>query len=1018
MKLTILILICFLKVSVSQEVLLPGETECDCQREKQFCSRSGERVRGIYTDTQRCNGHNDCGDWSDERNCSHVCKSHNETACECHLNGTCDISNYVYYWPCFSEARRCNGKNDCGDWSDERNCTRICASHETECACNANGGTCPKFWGYHKHCYKNKYKCDDDRDCEDFSDETNCTCGTESVKCGCILNPNNCTSGLGCVEIKDLFDGKQHCKDFSDESCEIIKVNTRRTVPYYYPQSKEVIVTSAFLCHNASSYDYILKLNKTRPKGRSCKHIDFYSPDTFTYTETKWVCSYTYYIRNGFIQCEDKGWVIGPNLCNGFSDCADGTDELYDVPGFKCRAVNDYQQHKPSCVLPQKNLRNNNSYCEDKSDICYVDGKLKCFQCLDKKLLLSPMQVCDGVVDCYDASDECLCENQTICKEVLGESKEVCPIGQILCSGECLPNEQVTCNKSLNCGGGSNTKYCSKPNADDTVVRNGTGHIFCPTDRLGTIYTNATMCDGIPECYNREDECDVGCPNQTHFCDFSIRCHQKQATSIWEKRGQLFLHKRQYCDGIPIVYYDICSTGFDEVNCPGRYYCHNKTDLLFSIGESLLCDGVPDCNDGSDEWESICSASRFYCKNKQPLSVSRDRVENGIKDCSDGSDECPPVSSINHVFSSPFEMIGITFFRVIFWVMGFIALLGNIVVFTASVLELKTGVNSDPVKTSFLTFLINLSVSDSLMGIYLIAISGVGVQFTGSYCHHDAHWRSSSLCSFLGTLVIISTEVSALIMASMATFRLASVYFPIKMINAKQISYVIPSACAWVIGVLLACIPSMSQSGYFVNTLWFPNYFFAKQEVPKSKVVWLANRASQFVVNATAPKDWLEVKDTVTKVFKELELKGEFGYFSATSVCMPKLFVKTEGDEAWEYSTFLIVFNFILFIYIALAYACLFRRSNAVIKGSNKKSKKLLQTVSIMILCNFCCWIPICLMAFVSLSGVQLDNIVYVISAGILLPINSVLNPIIYSKVALTTIRRLFEKQRKTFTSQ
>uniref|UniRef100_F6XKD5 G-protein coupled receptors family 1 profile domain-containing protein n=1 Tax=Ciona intestinalis TaxID=7719 RepID=F6XKD5_CIOIN len=432
----------------------------------------------------------------------------------------------------------------------------------------------------------------------------------------------------------------------------------------------------------------------------------------------------------------------------------------------------------------------------DEKNCSHVDGKLKCFQCLDKKLLLSPMQVCDGVVDCYDVSDECLCENQTLCDEVLGKSKNICSIGR-------------------------------------------------------TIYKNATMCDGIPECYNREDECNVGCPNQTHFCDFAIRCHQRQATAIWEKYGYLFLHKRQYCDGIPLSYYRICSLGFDEVNCQGRFYCHNKTKLLFSIGKSLLCDGVPDCTDGSDELESVCSDSRFYCKSKQPLSIARDRVENGIKDCSDGSDECPPVSSKSHVFSSPFEMIGSTWFRVIFWLLGSLALLGNIVVFTTSVLELIISGNTDLLKTSFLTFLINLSVSDSLMGIYLLAISGVGVQFSGSYCHHDAQWRSSSLCSFLGTLVVISTEVSALIMATMATFRLFSVYFPIKMRNVKNLGYIIPSICAWLIGILLACIPSMGQSGYFVNTLWFPNYFFAQQEISKSKVVWLANRASQFVANAT-----------------------------------------------------------------------------------------------------------------------------------------------------------------------
>nr|XP_026691766.1 prolow-density lipoprotein receptor-related protein 1-like [Ciona intestinalis] len=884
------------------------------------------------------------------------------------------------------------------------NCNYTCGGDQHECDCHKNGGICSAVEDDKVQCYEDKDVCDEDRDCADYSDERNCTCDSESKKCGCILKPGNCTSNLGCVDIDDILDGSNDCEDGSDEPCEIEIVNSRRLVPYYSYDEHEVDTTILFLC-NESSQRYYMEL-----KGggrRKCKQIDLYSSETFTRTETKWICLSDYYIKNGLVQCKDKGWVTGPNLCNGFPDCADGSDELYDVPGFKCRALNAYQQHKQSCVLAQSNLQDNNSYCEDKSDICYVDGKFKCFKCLDGKLLLSPMQVCDGVVDCYDASDECLCENQTICNEVLGDSADKCPIGQLLCSGQCLSSEQVICNKSANCSEVSNMKHCSKTKLEDTVQGNGTGYVFCPTDRLSMIYTNATMCNGIPECYNRGDECNAGCPNQTHFCDVNLICHQDQASAIWESEGRLFHHKREYCDGIPL-YHPLCKDGFDETNCEHRYYCHNTSRTLHSIGDHLLCDGVPDCTDGSDELESECSDRRFYCKSKQPLSVSRDRVENGIKDCSDGSDECPPVSTKDVVFSSPFEMIGSTFFRVIFWVMGFVALVGNVIVFISSVLELKTGVRMEPIKISFHAFLLNLAVSDSLMGIYLLAISGIGVQFSGSYCHHDAQWRSSSRCSFLGTLVVISTQVSALIMAALATFRLISVYFPIKMKYVKKSSYIGSAISAWVIGVLLGCIPSMSQSGYFVNTLWFPNYFFAKQEVPKSKVYWLAKRAFQLMGNTTTPKDWIQVKETIKHAFMELEIKGEFGYFGATSVCMPKLFVNV-GDDAWEYSAFLITFNFILFIYIALAYICLFRKSRKSLNKRNKMSKKLLETVFTMILSNFCCWIPICLLGFISLSGVHLDKIVYVVSAGLLLPINSVLNPLIYSKVALTTIQKMWK---------
>jgi len=48
---------------------------------------------------------------------------------------------------------------------------------------------------------------------------------------------------------------------------------------------------------------------------------------------------------------------------------------------------------------------------------------------------------------------------------------------------------------------------------------------------------------------------------------------------------------------------------------------------------------------------------------------------------------------------------------------------------------------------------------------------------------------------------------------------------------------------------------------------------------------------------------------------------------------------------------------------------------------------------------DFCCWVPITIMAFINFSGVHLSGIAYVVSAILLLPINSALNPILYSDV-------------------
>lgn len=70
---------------------------------------------------------------------------------------------------CVREAWRCDGDNDCRDWSDEANCT---AGHHT---CEANSFQC-----HTGHCIPQRWMCDGDDDCQDGSDEELRYCGTQT----------------------------------------------------------------------------------------------------------------------------------------------------------------------------------------------------------------------------------------------------------------------------------------------------------------------------------------------------------------------------------------------------------------------------------------------------------------------------------------------------------------------------------------------------------------------------------------------------------------------------------------------------------------------------------------------------------------------------------------------------------------------------------------------------------------------------------------------------------------------
>ena len=63
---------------------------------------------------------------------------------------------------------------------------------------------------------------------------------------------------------------------------------------------------------------------------------------------------------------------------------------------------------------------------------------------------------------------------------------------------------------------------------------------------------------------------------------------------------------------------------------------------------------------------------------------------------------------------------------------------------------------------------------------------------------------------------------------------------------------------------------------------------------------------------------------------------------------------------------------------------------------------------------DFCCWIPITIMVFINFSGTPVSDIAYVISAIVLLPINSALNPILYSDIIDKLMLMLCNRGKKS----
>ena len=623
---------------------------------------------------------------------------------------------------------------------------------------------------------------------------------------------------------------------------------------------------------------------------------------------------------NGIFQCSDNSLILFSKFCDGIVDCEDGSDEITNHQGFKCN----------KCVLPQNNLYDNIAHCNDSSDLC-LDDNNACFECFDKRLLISSNQVCNGVSDCYDMSDECLCEKYfetEMCKSVFKTN-----------AFQCFSDNTQQLNALIN------TTNTTTADLNNPFVK-------CHTKYKSLIV--AIACDGRPECKDYSDECH--CANPPLFCNDT--CHHS------------FLMGDRYCDGVEdqawgFINNSACPQGFDEMFCPKRFNCSANGKV--SIDVLQVCDGKADCDDEEDERS------------------------------------CPSPLNIQRIFSSDAEMIDNSGLKAAFWIIGFVVLLGNAYVVVTTILFLKKHKKLD--KIGFQHFIkLNISIADFIMGIYLITIAIYSALFSGYYGEVDKKWRSSLKCSVIGSLAVVSSESSCFLMVVLTAFRLVNITNPIGSLTFSLRPWKISLGLSWLFSFILGIVPTLNVAfQYFVHSFSCSSKFQNEEwSVANLKdFVCRLVELSNSTLKATS-NEFQSLQNYLESSLPEEVSVNLFGYYGATSVCMPRFYV-ARGESSWIYTLAVITLNFLCFLFIAVSYFVIYKQSskpspNLRNNKSIKQAATMQKRIARIIATDFFCWIPICIMAYLRL-GIDFSNIVYQISAVILLPINSALNPFLFSSL-------------------
>ena len=702
-------------------------------------------------------------------------------------------------------------------------------------------------------------------------------------------------------------------------------------------------------------------------------------------------------------------------VCDGMNDCVDGIDEIGEgckimtnMLNFTC--VRRFNLNNGNTEIPISWIMDNVTDCLDGEDETkakwhnlYCAGEVrqfllpgeKCqnaYRCPGRgKNYVSFENLCDGVESCGNEGENDVCKtakdmplfNRTapyngLIRNICISNSSTCKIrtfqgGKNIVFG-LMPAEILVPASKISCKHLFGEQYLFISCLDLCLETN----VVCPIRKMDSLEYDS--CPGVS-------------PNRT----YTISEGEKSILTFIE-RSENGLYHQEF------------------------FKCKNSKCVEYK----QVCDLVDDCGDMSDE---VYCINHMVCKdtlnssNQQFISLSQKC--DGIYDCFDLSDECNDECGK--------QILEGRMLKVSCWFMGIFAMLLNGFIIIKECITLADCETEQMIISKVLMSIIGMG--DFLIGLYLVVLSAYdSIIFGKEFCRHQADWLTGTPCLVLGVLSTLGSQISVFTMTVLSLIRMYGLTCrPMEMpepINSSSILRIsILVVAIFVLAFTIAVTPLVPFfEDFFVLGMYYdPAYkvfvgFPNKERHVKVLQEYYKHNTIGHTVNVSEKMSWRDISERIGSMFSQDWGKlsqRPVHFYGNDGVCLFKYFIRSDDARRSRQSLVtdtkmgdlvvwtMLALNLLCFIIITCCYAMVTYKTKKSAKKSGQnenldrvKSERAIQKkITVIIATDFICWVP-----FIIISSLHnLDYIDasswYVTLAMTVLPLNSVVNPLVYEKV-------------------